>query len=247
VIEVDEDRAERPQHARGLGHQPLERVLDRPRVGQARQGVGRRAELCDGEVPEVGEDRCRLGDRVLHAQAVLVGEVGSVREEDRPDHLSPHQQGVAGLPSVECATHIAADQLFRARHLVVRPSQSDRETILRLRDREPLGEPGLGRQFGCRLQPVRAVVAVEHHDGALGDRSFDVTLEQAVRLFLGLADLHGVGELSLGDLVPSDPLTASHHLVEGPAEIRELVVSPRTHPRVELAGRGPASRNPSIP
>lgn len=60
VIEVDEDRAERPQHARGLGHQPLERVLDRPRVGQARQSVGRRAELCDGEVAEVGEDRCRL-------------------------------------------------------------------------------------------------------------------------------------------------------------------------------------------
>jgi len=79
----------------------------------------------------------------------------------------------------------------------------------------------------------------------LGDRSFDVTLEQAVRLFLRLADLHGVGELSLRDLVPPNPFTASHHLVEGPTEIRELVVAARTRPRVELTGRDPR-REPRV-
>ena len=64
-------------------------------------------------------------------------------------------------------------------------------------------------------------------------------LEQAIGISLGLADLQRVGELPLGRLVNSGGLTPRHHLVEGPTEIRKLVVSARPDPRVELAGRDP--------
>jgi hypothetical protein len=56
VIQIEQDRRQRPHHARRLRDQAVQDVLNGARVGQPRQGIGRGAELCDREVPQVGED-----------------------------------------------------------------------------------------------------------------------------------------------------------------------------------------------
>jgi hypothetical protein len=61
-----------------------------------------------------------------------------------------------------------------------------------------------------------------------------VPLEQVVGLGLALAELHGVGELSLGLLVGPLPLAPPHRQVEGPSELGHLVAAAGREPLAEL-------------
>jgi hypothetical protein len=64
VVEVDEQQPQRRRRRRGLGEQALHRVRDRTLVGQPGQAVGRGADLRDGQVAEVRQDRGRLADGI---------------------------------------------------------------------------------------------------------------------------------------------------------------------------------------
>ena len=80
----------------------------------------------------------------------------------------------------------------------MRPAGPDRQAGPGLRAAQGLRERRAARQRRDRLQPVRAVVPVEHHDrGGRRERALEVALEQLVRLVLVVGDLQGVGELGL--------------------------------------------------
>ena len=110
-----------------------------------------------------------------------------------------------------------------------------RQARPRLRALEGAGQRALGRHLGGGLQPVGAVVAVEHRHLAAVDRPLQVVLEELVGLALGLAELHGVGELGLGLLVATLLAAAPDHLVEGVPELGQLVGPANA----ELPGRLP--------
>jgi hypothetical protein len=65
-------------------------------------------------------------------------------------------------------------------------------------------------------------------------------LEQLVGLGLGLAELHGVGELGLGLLVGPLPLASPDHQVEGASEVGHLVATAGREPLAKLAVGDPA-------
>jgi hypothetical protein len=88
VVEVEQQQRERHPRHRGLSERPLERVRDRPLVGQAGQAVGRGAHLRDGQVAEVRQDGRCLTDRLPDPLFLGLRIGGWAAEQDGADHLA---------------------------------------------------------------------------------------------------------------------------------------------------------------
>ena len=69
VVEVEQEQRERRPRHRGLRERPLQRVRDRPLVGQPGQAVGRGADLRDGQVAEVRQDGRKPAIKHLHCSS----------------------------------------------------------------------------------------------------------------------------------------------------------------------------------
>ena len=123
---------------------PLQRVGDRPLVGQAGEPVGRGADLRDRQVAEVREDGRCLADGL--ADPLLVGLVvgGRAAEQHRADHLAADHERNAGRGAGHGGAHRAREQGRPLTVLAVRPARPDREARAGLWPRagfSPSGEP----------------------------------------------------------------------------------------------------------
>jgi uncharacterized protein len=85
VVQVEEDHGQRRQRPSGLSEHPLERVVERPAVWQAGQRVGRRAELCDRQRPQVCQRQCCLADRLDRAAPVGLPNRPVLADENRTE------------------------------------------------------------------------------------------------------------------------------------------------------------------
>jgi hypothetical protein len=223
VVQVEQGRRQRRDAAGRLGHHALDGVLDGPVVGQPGERVGGGPDLGDGQVAQVGQDRGGLGDRLPDALVGLVGGRVGVVDQDRPDHLAADQQRLAGDGVRQRPADPADQQRRPALPALVAAPEPHRQAGAGLGSLQGAGQRALRRHRGGRLQPVGAVVAVQDGHLAAGDGPLEVVLEEVVGLGLGLAELHGVGELGLGRLVAALLATAPDHLVEGLPELGQLV------------------------
>ena len=98
---------------------------------------------------------------------------------------------------------------------------------------------------GGRLEAVVAVVTVQHQDRGVGDRAFEVALEEPVCLLLALGHLHCVRELQLGLAVGALGLPLGDHLVQRPAKVRQLIRTARLD-RLRRRPRGDPGREARV-
>ena len=138
-----------------------------------------------------------------------------VLEEHRADHLAADQQRLAGGPTPGLAADLTAGQRLVVGVLAVGSREQQRHAGARLGINQGQMQRRVLAQRGCRLEPVIAVVAVQNHRAAAGNRAFDLAFEQVMRDLLAVGHLKDVDELA-----PLD------HLVECAPEGRELIGSP---------------------
>ena len=96
VVQVEQDQGERRVGRRGLRERPLQRVGDGALVGQPGEPVGGGADLRDGQVAQVGQDRRRLADRLADPLLLGLGVGRRAAEQDRADHLAADRERNAG-------------------------------------------------------------------------------------------------------------------------------------------------------
>ena len=167
------------------------------RFGESGEAVGERPRLRQRQVPEVRQHRGRLRHGFLDPPPVLLPERCRALNEHGADHLAADQRRHAcGVPGGRAA-QLAGEQRLMSVTLVVRLPEPDGEARVGARGLQLEAQSRVGRQLGHRLQPVVAVVPVQHEHVALRERPLQVPLQEVVRLTLVAGDLHHLGELPL--------------------------------------------------
>jgi hypothetical protein len=207
VVEVDHEQRERRLGRCGLGERPLQCVGDRALVGQPGQAVGGGADLGHGQVAQVGQHRRRLADRLADPLLLRLRIAGWAAEQDRADHFAPDRERDARRGPWNGGAERAGQEARPPAAFAMRPARPDRQARARLRAAQGPGQRRAARQGRDRLQPVRAVVPVEHHGRGGRQRALEEALQEPVRLVLVVGELQGLLELRLvlaGLQVPAD-------------------------------------------
>ena len=207
VVEVDHEQRERRLGRGGLRERPLQRVGDRALVGQPGQAVGGGADLGQGQVPQVGQHRRGLADRLADPLLLRLRIAGRAAEQDRADHFAADRERDARRGPGNGGADRAGQEARPAAIFAVCPARPDRQAGARLGAAQGAGQRRAPRQGRDRLQPVRAVVPVQHHGRGGRQRTLEEALQEPVRLVLVVGELQGLLELRLvpaGLQVPAD-------------------------------------------